>query len=85
MDANFLEWLGCVLGITGSLLLAIKSKYSRWAWPTFLSSNFCWAGFGIITGAYGLIVMQMAFTVTSIIGIYTWFIKASMDTTSSSA
>ena len=68
-----LEWAGCATGVLGALLLALHNAYSGWGFVSFLTSNMCWIAFGIITGAEGLVVMQIAFTATSLLGLYKWF------------
>lgn len=73
MELILLEWVGAGFGIAGTLLLARKSVHARWAWPLYLVSNGCWIAFGYITGAYGMVVMNLVFTATSIIGIRHWF------------
>lgn len=68
-----LEWGGCATGVLGALLLALNNRYSSWGFVSFLISNFCWIAFGVITKAEGLVVMQIAFTATSLLGLYKWF------------
>lgn len=70
-----LEWSGAILGLIGAAMLAINRKVSRFGWLFFLASNVCWVIYGIATHAFGLVVMQAGFTVTTIIGIYRWFRK----------
>ena len=75
MDAVLpvLEWSGAMLGLIGAAMLAINCKVSRFGWLFYLASNVCWVIFGIATHAFGLVVMQAGFTVTTLIGIYRWF------------
>lgn len=68
-----LEWSGAILGLIGAVMLAINRKVSRFGWVFYLASNVCWAIFGVATHAFGLVVMQAGFTVTTLIGIYRWF------------
>ena len=68
----FLEWAGCVTGIIGALLVALNNAWSKWGFFAYLVSNVAWFGFGLYTGAYGLMWMQGAFMVTTLIGIYRW-------------
>ena len=63
------QWLGCVTGIAGSSLLATKNRYAALAWPLFLASNASWIVFGLMTGAVGMVIMNLAYTVTSVVGI----------------
>jgi uncharacterized membrane protein YhhN len=73
MNAKFVEWSGAVLGLIGSLLLALKQDVSGYGFVAFLVSNVCWLVFGIRNRAWGLVTMQVGFTATSSIGIYNWF------------
>ena len=75
MDAFFyLQWIGCAFGVLGALLLALNNRLSGWGLVSFLASNVCWIGFDVMTDAPGLIFMQVAFTATSLLGIYRWML-----------
>lgn len=63
-----------VLGVTGAILLALNNSLSGYGFVAFLFSNMLWIAFGACRKAYGLIVMQMVFTVTSLIGIFRWLV-----------
>lgn len=69
---DILQWMGCITGAAGSLLLAVNIRQSGWGFVLFLISNGFWAAYGLQTGAPGLITNQAFFTVTSILGIYRW-------------
>jgi hypothetical protein len=70
-----LEWLGCALGIAGALALALNRPWSGLGWLLFVGSNVCWISFGLLTGAMGLVTMQIAMTGTSVLGIHRWLIQ----------
>lgn len=70
-----LEWSGCVLGVLGALLLATNTRISKCGWIAFLASNGFWIAYGIVAGAYGVLVMQAAFSVTSSIGLWRWLLR----------
>lgn len=70
-----LEWSGCVLGVLGALLLATNTRVSKYGWVAFLASNGFWIAYGIMSGAYGVLVMQSVFTVTSAIGLWRWLLR----------
>lgn len=70
---NKIEWLGCLTGLCGSILLAIHNDLSKWGFAAFLVSNLLWIFFGISKKLYPLVVMQLGFTITSVIGISQWF------------
>jgi len=76
MTASFVfEWSGSLLGLLGSALIASNSKFARYGFVAFLFSNFFWIAYGINQGAMGLILMQIGFVATSIMGIVNWFKK----------
>lgn len=66
------EYLGCGLGLTGALLLSLNFKHSGWGFVAFLGSNIAWITFALQNSINGLLVMQIGFTITSLIGIYRW-------------
>jgi hypothetical protein len=67
------EWLGCITGVIGSALLAANTTVSRWGFVWYLASNFAWIAFALMTAAWGLLTMQIVFTVVSFIGVLRWF------------
>ncbi len=67
---DFLEWAGSLLGLLGALLLATHTRVSRYGWLAFLVANFAMIGFAFGIGRYGLLVQQLGFTATSLLGIY---------------
>lgn len=68
-----LEWCGAGLGLLGALLLALNTRHSGWGFVAFLASNVCWIAFALMSGTYGLLTMQVGFTLTSLLGVYRWF------------
>lgn len=67
------EWLGAFTGLMGSGLIAWNhASYSVFGFWLFLLSNCCWIGFGLKQRAWGLVSMQIGFSITSILGIYNW-------------
>ncbi len=73
MTPDTLQWLGCAFAVTGSLMLASHTNRSGWGFVLFLISNVFWIAYGIEVGARGLLVMQLFFSITSLICIYRWF------------
>ena len=60
------------LGITGALLLALRSRWAGWAWVLWLASNLGWIAFGSFHGMWALVAQHAVFSITSAIGIHTW-------------
>ena len=77
MNAELFEWSATLLSLAGAFMLATNMNGARWAWPIYLVANVCWIGFAlsIEVVAWGLILTQLGFTITSMIGIYRCFIK----------
>mgnify|MGYP002378594170 CR=1 FL=1 len=72
---EWFEWTGCLLGILGALLVALKSAHAHWAWLFWLVSNVCWTAFGLFTDNVALALQQGALMITSGIGLWHWLIK----------
>jgi len=68
-----LEWGGCVTGVAGALLLSLNNAYSGWGFVLFLASNACWFGYGYLSKTHGISAMNVAYTATSLLGIWRWF------------
>ena len=69
---SYLEWIGCVCGIGGALLQALNIRISAWGFALYMASNISWITAGYFSHTAALSVMNMAYTVTSAIGIYRW-------------
>lgn len=83
MTPDLFQWLGCITGVAGSLLLALNTRHSGWGFVLFLISNGFWVAFAIQADAPGLLAMQIIFTVTSLVGIYRWLLPAGFGFASS--
>lgn len=67
---DFLEWAGSLSGLAGAFLLATHTRFSRYGWLAFLAANLALIGFSIGIGRYGLLVQQVGFTATTLLGLY---------------
>ncbi|MDP2027498.1 hypothetical protein [Sulfuriferula sp.] len=67
---DFLEWSGAIAGLAGAFLLATHTRFSRYGWLAFLVANLALVGFALGIGRYGLLVQQLGFTVTTLLGLY---------------
>jgi hypothetical protein len=65
-----LEWTGSILGLLGAFVLATSTGMSRYGWIAFLAANIAMIGFAYGIGRYGLLVQQLGFMATSLLGIY---------------
>jgi hypothetical protein len=70
---SFLQWGGCVTGLTGAVLVALQMSYSRWGFVFFLLSNICFFSYGRMIGAKGLYISQIGLALTSVLGIANYF------------
>lgn len=76
---TIIEWMGCALGVLGAGLLAMNNRWSGYGFVLFLGSNVAWIVFGVLTGAMGLVTMQIVFTMTSMVGIWQWLIRPHIE------
>jgi hypothetical protein len=69
---NQLQWPAALVGIVGAWLVGALARRSRRAgfW-CFLVSNALWISWGVLFQHWGLVLMQAAFTVTSLRGVIT--------------
>jgi hypothetical protein len=70
MLVNGLEILGSVAGLAGAFLLATNTSISRWGWVLFLVANVALIGFSIGIERVWLLIQQMGFMATSLLGLY---------------
>jgi len=66
------DWIGCALALVGSLLLAMNTRISGWGFVAYFFSNCAWITFAASNGINSLLLMQIGFTLTSLLGIYRW-------------
>lgn len=71
---KLVEWVGASMGLIGAALLSLNNGLSGYGFVAFLLSNACWLWFGWKTKTWGLVSMQIGFTTTSLMGIYTWLL-----------
>lgn len=71
----FLELVSALLGLTGAVLLALKSRWAGWAWVVWLVSNVGWVAFGAAGGHWFLVAQNLGFSITSLMGVWTWLVK----------
>lgn len=73
-----LEMLSAALGLLGAALLASRSRWAGWAFVAWLISNIGWIVFGAGNQHWFFIAQQVGFTVTSVLGIWTWLIHPAL-------
>jgi hypothetical protein len=67
---DYLEWIGALSGLLGAFLLATHTNISRYGWVAFLAANIALIGFAIGIERYGLLLQQVGFMATSLLGMY---------------
>ena len=78
MTVTWLEWTGSLSGLLGAFLLATHTSVSRYGWFAFLVANLSMGVFALDIHHYGLLMQQVGFTLTSLLGIYrTGFLSSS--------
>jgi hypothetical protein len=55
-------------------VLALNIPVSGWGWVLFCVSSLCWTIAGAVMRDYSLVVLQSAFLVVDIIGVWRWLI-----------
>jgi hypothetical protein len=69
-----MECVAALAGLTGAALLALKGEHAGWGWAAFLVSNAGWIAFAIARRHWFLLLQQVGFTATSLLGIWSWLL-----------
>ncbi|WOI45882.1 nicotinamide mononucleotide transporter [Acidovorax sp. BLS4] len=72
------EIMGAALGLVGTVLLATRGRWAGWGFAIYLASNAAWLLFAYDLAHWGLFVQQIGFTITSLIGIWTWIVRPAL-------
>ena len=67
---DVLEWIGTALSLLGAFLLATNSKVSKVGWWAFLAANVVMITFAWSIHRHGLLLQNVGFMFTSLLGIY---------------
>lgn len=66
------KWIGTGAGIAGAVLIALNLGFAAYGFGLFLISSLLWTAVGWVHREPSLTVLQSAFTVINVIGIYRW-------------
>jgi len=66
------KWTGALAGVAGALLVALNLGVVGYGFVLFLVSSLLWTGVGLVQREPSLVVLQAAFTVINVIGIWRW-------------
>jgi len=69
MSLKVLEWSGSVIALLGSFLIATHGTWADYGFLAYLVSNACLIVFFAQQKLYGVLTMQLGFTVSSLYGI----------------
>jgi hypothetical protein len=65
-----LDWIGCATALLGSALLASNTRASALGWVAYFTSNCAWIAYGLLTAQQSIVVMQVGFMATTLLGLY---------------
>lgn len=74
-----IELTAAAFGVLGTVLLALRGPRAGWGFVAYLVSNAGWIGFAWIHGHWGMLAQQLAFTVSSLVGVWVWLVKPMLD------
>lgn len=69
-----IAWLGSLLAVSGSLLLALRLDVSGWGWVLFTVSSLALFTWSLIERHTHQAMMQGVFLCTNLLGVYRWLI-----------
>ncbi|HEJ4407792.1 TPA: nicotinamide mononucleotide transporter [Pseudomonas aeruginosa] len=69
MMLDVLEWTGTICGIAGATLIASNVRLSPWGWWLFLASSLILSLYGLLIGAYGIMLLNLCFVMTNLLGL----------------
>lgn len=73
--AHPVESAASFFGVFGTLLIATRSRWAGWGLVAFLASNVGWLWFSHVHGHQWMFMQQVAFTVSSLVGVWFWLVK----------
>ena len=68
------KWVGTITGVIGAFILALNIPLSGWGWTLFLMSSLSWTFAAVVMKDMSLAVLQFAFVVVDLIGVWRWLI-----------
>ena len=76
---GILEWFSAFTAVIGSLLLALNNQYSRYGWIAFFMSNTTMIVFSFNMDLMGILLMNVVFMITTLLGINRWFFQKELS------
>ncbi|MGE0329731.1 MAG: nicotinamide mononucleotide transporter [Ramlibacter sp.] len=75
MTITPIEFIGAFFGVLGTALLAVRCRYSGWGFVAYLVSNAAWIVFALQQKHDGMLVQQIVFVVSSLVGVWVWLVR----------
>ncbi len=66
------KWIGTATGVCGATLIALNIGGVGYGFALFLMSSLLWATVGWIQRERSLLVLQIAFTIINVLGLWRW-------------
>lgn len=79
MTTTAIEIWSALFGVFGTVLLALNGRHAGWGFVAYLASNAGWIVFAWIHAHWALLAQQLAFTGTSLLGIWMWLGKPHIE------
>lgn len=77
--STIIEIAAASAGILGSLLLALNGARAGWGFVAYLASNAGWIAFAILHDYSAMLVQQLAFSASSLLGIWVWLVRPALQ------
>jgi len=68
------KWAGTAAGVTGAGLVALNLGVTGYGFVLFLLSSLLWGAAGWAQRDDSLVILQGAFTIINVVGIYRWIV-----------
>jgi nicotinamide riboside transporter PnuC len=66
------KWIGTGAGVSGAIMIALNLGLVIYGFGLFLISSLLWSAVGWVQRETSLVVLQAAFAIIDVIGIYRW-------------
>jgi nicotinamide riboside transporter PnuC len=68
--SDVFEWSATVVSLLGAALVCLNTRISPWGFLVYLFANILSIAFALLNGHYGVVVQQIGFALTSVVGVY---------------
>lgn len=75
-----IELAAAAFGVAGTILLALNGPRAGWGFVLYLASNTGWIAFAWIHAHWALLAQQLAFFVSSLLGVWVWLVNPHTST-----